>query len=112
MTRQFIYVAGPMSGYPAYNYPAFMAAEKALHATGRFNVLNPARNEDNNPTPGVPQSWDWYMREALVQVAAADSVALLPGWECSRGARLEVHVAHALAMPTAPLDVWLSGGAS
>lgn len=110
MSRQYIYIAGPMSGYPGYNYAAFDAAERSLIATGRFNVLNPTSNEPGGE-PGT-QTWDWYLREALVQVAAAECVAVLPGWECSRGARLEVHVAHALAMPTAPLDVWLSGGAS
>ena len=38
-----VYIAGPMTGLPDLNYPAFNAAEEALTAAGHA-VLNPARN--------------------------------------------------------------------
>lgn len=37
-----------------------------------------------------------------------DGIAVLPGWECSRGARLEVDVAHALRLPVLPVDQWIA----
>ena len=101
-----LYVAGPMTGLPKYNYPAFDAAERQLLAAG-FEVLNPTTIEKYNPTPGTPQQWDWYMRHALRMVLDASGLAVLPGWENSRGARLEVEVADALGMTVQPVGRWL-----
>ena len=103
---RILYVAGPMSGLPEFNYPAFRAAEMALKKAG-YGVLNPVDAEDLNPTPGHPQEWHWYMRHALRMVLLAHGVALLPGWEDSRGATLEVHVATALTLPVATVPEWL-----
>lgn len=104
MTR--IYIAGPMTGLPEFNYPAFRLAEIRLREHG-FNVLNPVDAEKFNDT-GKPQTWDWYMRHALRMVLAADALALLDGWEVSKGATLEVHVASALKLDVRPLAGWLS----
>lgn len=102
-----IYVAGPMTGYPEFNYPAFRAAGEQLRAAG-FQVLNPVDAEEHNPTPGTAQAWDWYMRHALRMVLEADGIALLPGWEASKGAALEVHVATALKLDVRELAGWLA----
>jgi hypothetical protein len=99
-----------MTGLPEYNYPAFRAAEKALREAG-YGVLNPVDAEDLNPTPGRPQEWHWYMRHALRMVLASDGIALLPGWENSRGATLEVQVAKALTLPLADVSEWLERAA-
>lgn len=101
-----VYVAGPMTGLPEFNYPAFREAADRLREIG-YKVLNPVDAEEHNPTPGLPQAWDWYMRHALGMVLAADGLALLPGWQQSRGANLEVTVAKALGMTVLPLDAWL-----
>lgn len=101
-----VYVAGPMTGYPDFNYPAFDAAERALLDHG-YGVFNPTRAEEFNDT-GKSQEWAWYMRHALRMVVSADALAILPGWEDSRGARLEVQVAQALGMPVRPIAEWLS----
>lgn len=50
-----VYIAGPMSGIPEFNYPAFNTAEGQLFVAG-FMPLNPARSEAHNTT-GKPQSW-------------------------------------------------------
>jgi nucleoside 2-deoxyribosyltransferase len=105
-----IYVAGPMTGIPEFNYPAFNSAAERLRGLGH-RVLNPADSEDYNPTPGTPQAWDWYMRHALRMVLQADALALLPGWETSRGATLEVDVATALGIPVKRLAEWLEAAA-
>lgn len=90
-----------------FNYPAFHDAAEQLLDAG-YLVLNPADSEDDNPTPGQPQPWEWYMRRALRQVTQADGIALLPGWEKSRGAQLEVYVADALGMPHHRVDYWIA----
>ena len=86
------YLAGPMSGLPDDNFPAFHAAAGALRAIGQV-VENPAEN----PAPADP-TWENYLRAALTQMLRCDSILLLPGWEESRGAKLEKYVAEALGM--------------
>jgi hypothetical protein len=88
-----VYIAGPMTGYPELNYPAFNAAEEKLIQRGH-TVLNPA----NLPDCG---SWAGYMRLSIPMVCQADVIWLLPGWERSKGACLELQVACALG-----LKVW------
>lgn len=47
-----IYLAGPMRGYPDFNFPAFIAAAAWLRAAGH-EVFNPAeRDLDNGFSPG------------------------------------------------------------
>ena len=102
-----VYIAGPMTGYPQFNYPAFNAAAQSLRDAG-YDTLNPVDSEQHNDT-GTPQTWDWYMRHALRMVLDADGIACLPGWESSKGASLEVTVASALGVKVAPVERWLAG---
>lgn len=87
-----IYVAGPMSNLPDFNYPAFHAEAARLRALG-FEVFNPAEN----PVPPCG-SWGGYMRMAIAQLVQCEAIRLLPGWENSSGARLEEHIAMRLGM--------------
>lgn len=103
MSETQIYIAGPMTGYPDFNYPAFEEAEARL-ATAGFKVLSPHRNGDGDTT----KPWDWYMRAALKQLVSCDAVALLDGWQQSRGASLEQHVATAIGIECRHLDHWLT----
>lgn len=97
-----IYVAGPMTGLPDDNYPAFRDAAAQLAAEG-FAVEDPSTNV--NPTPDDYHGW---LRAGLRQLVECDAVALLPGWEASGGARLEVNVAATLGLRVAPLSQWLT----
>lgn len=106
-----LYIAGPMTGLPEFNYPAFNAAARDLRGRG-YVALNPTldRKSPAEDPPGM--TWVDYMRAALVMVTKADGIALLPGWEQSRGARLEVDVARALGMQVRPVDFWLTAPAT
>lgn len=88
-----IYLAGPMTGLPDFNFPAFNAQAARLRALG-YAVCNPAEN----PEPPC-KSWEGYMRAAIAQLVTCDTIAMLPGWQNSRGARVERHLALDLAMP-------------
>jgi hypothetical protein len=92
MPAERIYIAGPMTGLPDFNFPAFNAMAAHLRSLG-FEVLNPAEH-------GLPLDLHWsvYMRHALRQLLAADSIFFLKGWTSSRGAKLESMVATALDM--------------
>lgn len=93
-----VYISGPMTGLPEANFPAFHAAAKALRDAG-IDAVNPA--EINATTDG---RWEDYMREDIKALCDCDGIALLPGWERSRGAHLEVHIAHRLG-----LEIWNVG---
>lgn len=99
-----LYVAGPMTGLPGFNYPAFEEARKELEAAG-YVVLCPTDNEDGEVPGGRP--WEWYMRHALRQVLDAQGIAVLPNAACSKGATLEITVARALGMEVMPVGTWV-----
>lgn len=88
------YIAGPMTGLPDFNFPAFDAVAAELRARGT-EVVNPA----DNGAEGTDKPWTHYMRLGLLGLLECDAIVLLPGWENSRGARLERHVAEQLGMP-------------
>lgn len=87
-----IYVAGPMTGIEDFNFPAFNAAARLLRARG-YIVENPA---DHGIVDGA--EWADYLAYDLTRLGLCDSVYLLPGWESSKGAQLEVMVAERLGM--------------
>ena len=93
-----IYIAGPCTGYPDKNYPAFHAAAAFLRAAG-FEVENPAEN----PAPACG-SWLGYMRMAVAQIARVDALVLLPGWERSQGAQVEFRLAEGLGLKVMTLE--------
>jgi len=90
MTR--LYLAGPMTGLPDFNRPAFHAAAKVLRDLGH-EVLNPAENPE--PACGT---WRGYMRLAIAQLIQCDGIVLLPGWSESRGALIERNLAQGLGL--------------
>ena len=87
-----IYLAGPMSGLPDFNFPAFHTAAGQLRAAG-YDVINPA---EVNTDPDA--EWSACMRADITELVKCDAIALLPGWTNSRGATLEHHIAHCLGM--------------
>jgi Domain of unknown function (DUF4406) len=98
-----LYVAGPMTGLPEFNYRAFFDAERSLSEL-HHKVLNPARTEDREHCV----SWTDYMRASLRDLSYAEGIALLPGWHNSRGAQMEYRIGHDLGIPVRPLAEWLA----
>jgi len=91
-----------MAKLPEHNYPAFGAARKQLRAAG-YVVACPAEM-------GQRDGWEWgdYLRRDLRALTRCDAVAYLPGCDTSKGAMLELRVAHALSMPVRAVTEWLS----
>lgn len=96
-----LYISGPMTGLPDFNRPAFDEAARQLRAAG-YRVLNPAETR----LPWGAQ-WEDYMRVAIAQIAACDGIAILPGWDESRGAQVEVETGAALAIRATTVGIWL-----
>lgn len=102
-----IYVSGPMSHYPDYNFPAFRWACLELRGRG-FEVLSPHENGQPGPEISPNDAWIYYMRLDIQLITKANLVVVLTSWECSRRARYEVEIAHALHIPVLPIGIALS----
>lgn len=87
-----IYIAGPMTGLPEFNRPAFAAAAAHLRSLG-LEAINPGELYTHTHMP-----WSFYMRAALRALLTCDSIFLLRGWTNSRGAKLEWQLANALGL--------------
>jgi hypothetical protein len=87
-----IYISGPMTGYPNLNFPAFNAEAARLRALG-YEVVNPV---ELNPDPDT--SRQECMKRDIRGLLDCDTIALLPGWDRSKGASLEQYVANAVGI--------------
>lgn len=127
---QTLYIAGPMSNIPQYNFPMFEAVAVALRADG-WAIVSPHENDseetrkaawaspDGQTDDSGAESWGTCLARDVrmladgyaVNVAAfakrdnfpdkfnvdgavmpIDGIAFLPGWDKSKGARLEAFV--------------------
>lgn len=98
-----IYISGPMTGRPDNNIDEFNKAEDQLLNAG-YEVLNPTSNGLSNSA-----LYEDHMRANLRMLSVADALAFLPDWERSRGARLEIEVAHLFNIPVRPVSDYAMG---
>ena len=85
-----IYISGPMTGYPEFNFPAFHAAAAAWRAAG-WDVVNPA--EEFEGQTDLP--YRAYVERDMQRLRTVDAIALLEGWDGpnARGSVWESEVA-------------------
>jgi hypothetical protein len=95
-----LYIAGPMTGLPDFNHPAFHAAAAKLRSLG-YEVANPAEI-----CPDTSMPYGECMRLDIREMTHCDGLAMLPDWHLSRGAMLEVETAKAMDMQTRSLEWW------
>jgi hypothetical protein len=111
-----LYLAGPMSGIPQYNYPEFHRIAKELRDAG-YTVISPAESDgpelqkealastDGLVGGAMPvdarnvkvggESWGQIMaRDVQLIFEKCDGVVVMKNWGKSRGARLEVFIAN------------------
>ena len=99
------YLAGPMSGIPQFNFPAFIDATEDLRDMG-YKIISPAELDDEETKrvalaslDGVHDddmhggTWgDFLARDVKLIADEVEGIILLPDWQTSRGARLECFV--------------------
>lgn len=109
-----IYISGPITGYADNNRAVFQSAKRALQEDlwgetpiGDYapEVVNPLDLPHQDQLP----SWSSYLKRDIAELLTCDAVATLPGWQESRGAQLEVHIARELGLTVKPLEAWLQG---
>jgi hypothetical protein len=101
-----LYLSGPMTSYPDWNYPAFAAVAHALRERGH-QVFNPAETFGGDPSRPRAE----YMRLDVAALLTVEAVVILPGWEQSKGATLEVAIARELELPVYDVGTFLTTAA-
>src|ERR1700676_2015282 len=102
-----IYLAGPMRGYPKFNFPAFDHYAAELRAQGH-EVFSPAEKGLEKHAEANQESLAF--RRAVFALDAdwiannADAVAMMPRWVESRGAFAEWALANAIGLPIIYLE--------
>lgn len=106
--RRLVYLSGGMSGVERADYVRrFSEAEKILRKHG-YGVINPC-NVWACRWPWIYRAMEWVLGKRLAYAAVlaydllllmtrADGIAMLPGWEQSRGARIENYTARHFPM--------------
>lgn len=113
MSKETLYLGGPMTGRPQFNFPAFDRAAARLREHG-YTIVSPAELDDPETreaalaspdgAPGTGshsgQTWaDFLARDVKLIADKVTGIVLLDGWEESRGARLECFVARLEGKP-------------
>ena len=109
-----VYIAGPMTGIPQFNYPHFSDVAKMLREEG-FQVVSPAEmddpevraislaspdgNLDTIESHGMTHGQFLARDVELIADDGIEAVAVLNGWENSSGARHETFVAFLNHLP-------------
>lgn len=90
-----VYIAGPMTGLPEFNFPAFHDAAARWRAAG-WEVENPAESFDGDTT--LP--YKVYVEADMAKIRNCDAIAMLPGWDGpnARGAVWEREIAKLLGL--------------
>ena len=111
-----VYLAGPMTNIPYFNFPAFFRGEETLREMGYSMIFNPARHdvetygdfwkscpngshEESKGKDGTPITYRDVLRKDLNWILDhATAIALLPGWERSMGSKVEKALAECLGL--------------
>lgn len=102
-----LYIAGPMYGLPEKNYPAFRDAEAQLIEAG-YAVVSPLEADRFVLASDPEPTREWWQAITLKLMLTTSALALLPNWEKSKGASLEVYVANALNYDVRTVRAWLA----
>lgn len=115
--RPRVYVAGPMSSFPeTFNFPAFFKAHDELEEQG-YEAINPAGLDiaagytleklKQLSSAEFQEFLKGAVKRDLDAIQTCDAIAMLPGWESSKGAKAELAVAQWLGLDV----IYLKGDA-
>lgn len=103
-----VYISGPMTGKPFYNFEEFDKAANIIKELGH-EPINPAHLsrlmvayagfDPNKEESYKFYSSEDYMEHDIVALRGADALVLLPGWSASSGAQVEIAYARYRKIP-------------
>jgi len=88
-----MYISGPIAHYDLEERKqTFRRYERAIRTCNHVPV-NPFKNRLYRDGIGDEASWRDHMREDIRMLLGCDYIVMLPGWEHSKGCKLELDVA-------------------
>ena len=101
-SKQRVYIAGPMRGIKEYNFPLFDSMAKKFRKAG-WEVINPAELDRIEHVHEYTYNTGLaFLRQAmkrdLVAICDCTAIAVLPGWQQSRGTYVELTLAKLLKL--------------
>jgi hypothetical protein len=96
-----VYLCGPVSGRPLKEVaPHFYMVEEEIRRKARANY-DGVYICTSNPMRFCPPDFGWHeaMRDCVGEMVRCGGIALLQGWQASRGAALELKLAQELRIP-------------
>ena len=95
-----VFLSGPMTGYPGYNFQRFNLAEKQLADAG-IECVNPVhicKKYKEEHVLADKAIFDKMITEQQEAERTCDAILLLDGWQMSKGVRLELKTALEMGM--------------
>ena len=95
-----IFISGPMTGYPEFNFPYFNCVARQLKDAG-LDFVNPVdvcKKYKKETVLSDPAKFQQMVDEQQKLERECDAILLLDGWEKSKGVRLELKTALELDM--------------
>ena len=112
------YLAGPMTGYPKFNFPLFTKVTADLREKG-MEIVSPVetdepdmqeiawKSKDGTHDEQFKETWGQVLAKDVELIADhIDGIILLPDWQKSKGARLECFVGLGCKLP---ISLWREG---
>lgn len=101
--KRTCYIAGPMTGYPLFNFPAFAEAAASLRDLG-WLVISPAELDLDAGFDPARDTVDKEFLDAAMKrdcdaILSVDAMFMLPGWRASTGATAEMWMARWRHLP-------------
>ena len=84
MTR--VYLSGPITGLPKEEYTRNFARAEQHYTTAGFEVVNPVKLGEELLLKNPDASYEDFMSVDLEALRSCTMIALLSGWENSKGA--------------------------
>jgi len=85
-----VYLSGPITNTP--DAPERFAKAEEFYTSRGYEVVNPLKYNH------VDTAWEVAMRKDIELLMQCQAIAMLPGWQASRGALLEHYLASQLGM--------------
>ena len=90
MPKHKIYLSGKITGMETEAKYVFAAAEEKLKKEyPDSKIINPMKLDHSQHD----KSWEAYMKVCIIALCQCDMIAMLPNWQDSKGATLELDLA-------------------
>ena len=87
-----IYLSGKITGLDKEVYSRQFERAESFYKTGGFDVINPVKIGEEILKQNPSVSWEDFMQKDLEALKTCTNIALLEGWEESKGAKMGLEI--------------------